>query len=159
MCTAPMKMNSCAKLSGPATEALEQQAPKKRRLSYPLDEQSPASNALSFEFDAMFNAVSSSDSEAFPSIGWDFDDEDESSLIDEKAQASVFEEARVHGSGMLRSKSLKRDLSSLDVDSLNTKVSLTSIDKIPPSPFNLGCKANRSLIFANSFASGSLRSL
>jgi hypothetical protein len=158
MCTAPMKVNSCAKLSGPATEALEQQAPKKRRLSYPLDEESPAFNALS-EFDALFNAVSSSDSEAFPSIGWDFDDEDDSSLDDEKAQASLFEEARVHGSGMLRSKSLKRDLSSLDVDSLNTKVSLASIDKIPLSPFNLGYKANRSLIFANSFASGSLRSL
>jgi hypothetical protein len=152
MCTAAIKVNSCAKLSGPATEALEQQAPKKRRLSYPLDEEIPASNALSFEFDAMFNAVSSSDSEAFPSIGWDFDDEDDSSLNDEKAKESFFEETRVHGSGMLRSKSLKRDLSSLDVDSLNTEVSLASIDKISLSPFNIGFKANHPLIFANSSA-------
>jgi hypothetical protein len=159
MCTAAIKVNSCAKLSGPASEALEQQASKKRRLFYPLDEESPASKALS-EFDSMFNAVSSSDSEAFPSIGWDFDDEeDDSSLDHEKVQESLFEQTRVHGSGMLRSKSLKRDLSSLDVNSLNTRVSLASIDKIPLSPFNLCCKANRAPIFSTMSASASLRSL
>jgi hypothetical protein len=153
MCTAAIKVNSYAKLSGPATEALEQQASKKRRLSYPVGEENQASNALS-AFDAMFNSVSSSDCEAFPSIGWDFGDEDDSSLNHENVPKSLFEQTRVHGSGMLRSKSLKRDLSSLDVDSLNTGVSLASIDKMPLSPFNLGFKANRAPIFQ----SGSLRS-
>ena len=159
MCNAAIKVNSCAKLSGPASEALEQQASKKRRFSHPQDEASPASNALSFEFDSMFNAVSSSDSEAFPSIGWDFDDEDDSSLVHENVEESLFEQKRVHGSGMLRSKSLKRDLSSLDVDSLNRGVSLASIDKIPLSPLNLCCKANRAPIFSTISASASSRPL
>jgi hypothetical protein len=157
MCTAAIKVNPSAKLSGPASEALEQQASKKMRLSYPLDEESPASNALAFEFDSMFNAVSSSDAEAFPSIGWDFDDEDESSLDHDKVEESPFQQTRVHGSGMLRSKSLKRDLSSLDVNSLNRGVSLASIDKIPLSPFNLSCKTNRAPIFSSISASASLR--
>jgi hypothetical protein len=161
MCNAAtIKVNSSAKLSGPATEALEQQASKKRRLSYPLDEESPASNALSFEFDSMFIAVSSSDGEAFPSIGWDFDDdEDDGSVSDEKVQEPLFEQTRVYGSGMLRSKSLKRDLSSLDVDCLNRGLSLASIDKIPLNPFNSCCKANRTPIFSKISVSASLRSL
>jgi hypothetical protein len=129
-------------ISGPATEALEQQASKKMRLSYQPVEVNPASNALSFEFDVMFNAVASFDSEAFPSIAWDLDDDDDDDA--NHAQVQIFEQTRVHGSGMLRSKSLKRDLSSLDVNSLNTRVSLASIasiDKIPLSSFNLGCNS------------------
>jgi hypothetical protein len=159
MCTAT-NLNSCsAKLSGPATEALDQQASKKRRLSCPQVEENPASNALS-EFDAMFNTVASSDCEAFPSIAWDFDDEDDShaiSLDHEKFQKSPLKETRMYGSGMLRSKSVKRDLSSLDVNSLNTSVSLASIDKIS-SAFNIGCKANCAPLFPRSATSGSLRS-
>jgi hypothetical protein len=160
MCSAT-NLNSSAKLLGAATQALDQQALKKRRLSYQPVEENPASNALSFEFDAMFNAVASSDCEAFPSIAWDFDDEDDShaiSLDHEEVQKSLLEETRMHGSGMLRSKSLKRDLSSLDVDSLNTSVSLASIEKIPLSPFNLGCNANRAPFFPKCATSGSPRS-
>jgi hypothetical protein len=155
MCNA-IKINSSAQLSGPATEALDQQVSKKRRLSCTLVEENPASNALSFEFDAMFNTVASSDCEAFPSIAWDFDDEADSHAI--SIQKLLSEETRMHGSGMLRSKSLKRDLSSLDVNSLNTSVSLASIDKIPLSPFNLGCKANCVPFFLKSATSGSSRS-
>jgi hypothetical protein len=160
MCSAT-NLNSSAKISGPATEALDQQALKKRRLSSAPVEENPATNALSFQFDAMFNTVSSSDCEAFPSIAWDFDDENDSHAIfldHENIRKSIFEESRLHGSGMLRSKSLKRDLSSLDVDSLNTSVSLASIEKIPLSPFNLGCKANRAPFFLESATSVSPRS-
>jgi hypothetical protein len=165
----PKTMNSSlAKnvVTGPATEALEQQMSKKRRLSFESVEETPASNALSFEFDAMFGTVSP-DCEAFPTIAWDFDDEVDSHFNGEAVLESLTPK-RVLGQGMLRSKSVKRDLASLDVDSLNdslnTRVSLASIasisvDKMPPlGQFSLGYKVDRVPIFGKSTASGSLRS-
>jgi hypothetical protein len=154
--------SSLTKVSGPATEALKQQISKKRRLSYPPVEETPASNALSFEFATMFETVSSGCDE-FPSIAWDSDDEADShadSFIEETVQLqSLTEHKRVQGSGMLRSQSLKRKLTSLDADSLNTRVSLVSIDKLAPlGQFSLGCKVDCVPIFGKSAASESLLS-
>jgi hypothetical protein len=150
--------SSLAKVSGPATEALEHIS-KKRRLSYTPVEETPAFDALSFAFDAMFETVSA-DCEAFPSIGWDFDDEadsDANSFHGEAVLQSLVEHKRVQGSGMLRSQSLKRNLASLD--SLNARVSLASIDKLPPlGQFRLGCKVDCVPIFGKSVASESLLS-
>jgi hypothetical protein len=155
--------SSLAKVSGPASEAFEQQFSKKRRLSYAPVEEPPAFDAFSFAFDAMFETVSD-DCEAFPSIGWDFDDEADShanSFDGEAVLQALIEHKRVQGSGMLRSQSLKRNLASLD--SLNTRVSLASIasmsiDKKPPlDQFSLGCKVDCVPIFGKTTASGSLR--
>jgi len=131
MCNAQVMKPSQAFPSGPATQALEQAASKKRRL-----ENSKGEEPVSFDFDALFEAVSP-DGEAFPSIAWSFDDEPAISVESIKNSICSPENnsGERFGLGMRRSKSLKRDLASLDVECLNLRVSVASIDKISCSQF------------------------
>src|SRR3569832_141729 len=60
----------------PASEALDLHRPTKRHRSASDADLSNDSTTL-FDFDAIFNSLAS-ESEAFPSIAWEFDDDDTS---------------------------------------------------------------------------------
>lgn len=124
MCNSQVTTTS-SPLQGPASEALE------RAMKRPRTSVGGATSSASFDFDAVFNSIDTAAEEAFPSIGWDFDDDSDC----KKSGDTMFkvEETRkmlmkptlkrpresVHS--LMRSKSVKTSLMSLTRDALNCK--------------------------------------
>jgi hypothetical protein len=102
-------MMNFATMTGPATEALERSTKRQR-----------TEETDSFNFVETFAAITDTDeeedSEAFPSIGWCFDDDDESevpSALPEQRTSSVLGLKRTHTDGLSRSMAFAQDLSAL----------------------------------------------
>lgn len=113
MCNAK-KMN--ATLPCPASEALERAA-KRPRLG-------PSNETPSFDFVSLFDAVTGDAEEAFPSIGWDFEDE-ETSLENPAKEVIAMPSAlgkKRDRTGLVRSKAIETGLFSLSVSTpMSTK--------------------------------------
>jgi hypothetical protein len=104
-------MMNFATMTGPATEALERSTKRQRT------EQTDAFNFVE-TFATITDTDEGEESEAFPSIGWCFDDEDDesevTSALPEQAISSVLGMKRTHTGGLTRSRAFSRDLSALD---------------------------------------------
>jgi hypothetical protein len=125
---------------GPATEALERST-KRRRLSQTGSE---SSNCASFQLDAMFNDISSIDDEAFPSIGWNFDDDDDEADATPSVSAQTSFELssfktlsgskRQSPAGMVRSKAFSCGLDTMSPSHTSSEpLQLDSISEALPS--------------------------
>ncbi|EEC45506.1 predicted protein [Phaeodactylum tricornutum CCAP 1055/1] len=131
MCNAKSAMNNI--LHGPASEALERTT-KRRRIGSQNQSMPPAADPFSSE--DLFQSVTSASDEGFPSIGWNFDD-DETDLEPFMATTGDNFRHRIKGTkrergGLLRCKSFRQGLSGIALEEhfCSTSKSLETCDTL-----------------------------
>jgi hypothetical protein len=131
----PLTMNLTMNVGGSATHALERSLKLQRTNSNNLLATSAtAALEAAFNLDQVFSSLHSPNEESFPSLSWDLDDEEPDTKPDDPQPMGVSSLKRNHEGvslGIVRSKSLKRGLSSMTCSTVSLTKPLSS-EKMAP---------------------------